>query len=257
MLSCPIYKPKHSEYTTKSRHHLSFALCENYSPIAASILEQYMLYRVYKPYEKYMTEGLLKNPYTRYIIDKRIHTSCVDDLPIKRRAYEGLYDEIELKRYDIPLLEKEFDKNNVDWYILSAQSEAIHILEKYPEHVVLDGLLLNPNPRAMTLMKNIYSYDEIFSDRTNMIKLIGNPSGGEIIQYYKKPYYGPISLVEIARNPSLLHLLFTWDYQQMNQQNWTFKEELVKSVMKPTRLMNICETYNIEFDKLMEIYMML
>jgi hypothetical protein len=39
-----------------------------------------------------------------------------------------------------------------------------------------------------------------------------------------------------------------------NIKNRLFTEDLIKYVLNPKRILNICNKYNIEFDKIMEIY---
>ena len=78
---------------------------------------------------------------------------------------------------------------------------------------------------------------------------------------------------ELSRNRHAIHLLeqnmdkivwhmisenkniFTYDYDKIkeNMMN-TINEELIAKVFNPDRLLRICEKYNIEFIKLMEIY---
>jgi hypothetical protein len=190
-----------------------------------------------------------------HIIDKNIESLSIYEMTDKKpfQFVDMLYEK-PFNYYDIHLLKKDFDPNNIDWYRLSAQSDAIEILEKYPEYINLEGLLLNINPKAMTLAKKIFSYDEIFGEMFNLIKLIGNPNGTEILQDYPKPFYKYSIFPKIAGKSNLLHLLFTWDYQQMTSKNWEFKEDLIKYVLKPKRILNICHLYNIEFDELMEMY---
>jgi hypothetical protein len=300
MLNHPIYKPKYQEYI-KRKHSLICELCKNHSPIAAAIIEQFELYPVNKRYINSIKATLLQNPYTRHIIYKNIKSQCID---VYSRGF--LSDRIEIDEitdvnptyfvdllyehsfhyYDIYSLEKDFNTDNIDWYRLSIQPDAIGILEKYPDRIVLEGLLSNTNPKAMTLAKKIFSHDKIFGEMFNLlnvysknwctgasifmkghicysrgflsdrieIKIIGNPNGAELLEYYSKPFYKYSILPEILRKPNLLHLLFTWDYEKMKQNNWNFKEDLVKYILNPKRILNICDLYNIEFDELMEMY---
>ena len=254
MLNRPIYKAKYPEYI-KRRHSLTCEICENHSPIAAAIIEQFKLYHVNKRFINSIKAKLLKNPYTWHIVYKNMKIYDIDEIIFEKpfNFADSLYEK-PFNYYDIHLLEKDFDPNNIDWYRLSAQPDAIEILEKYQEHIILEGLLLNTNPKAMILTKKIFSYDEIFSEMFNLIKIIGNPNGIEILKDYQKPFYKYSIFPNIARKPNLLHLLFTWDYEQMTKQNWKFKEDLIKYILKPKRILNICDLYNIEFDELMEMY---
>jgi hypothetical protein len=257
MLNRPIYTAKYPEYI-KRRHSLTCGICENHSPIAAAIIEQFKLYSVNKRYIISIKEKLLKNPYTWHIVYKNMQLYDTDKMTFEKPyQFADLLYEKPFNYYDIHLLEKGFDPNNIDWYRLSAQQDAIEILEKYPEHIILEGLLLNINPKAMTLTKKIFSYDEIFGEMFNIIKIIGNPNGIELLKDYQKPFYKYSIFPEIARKPNLLHLLFTWDYKKMTQSNWKFKEDLIKYILNPKRILNICNLYNIEFYELMEMYLII
>jgi hypothetical protein len=254
MLTRPIYKAKYSEYI-KRRHSLTCEICENHSPIAAAIIEQFKLYSVNKRYINSIKAKLLKNPYTWHIVFKNMKIYGTDKITDENLyQFADLLYEKPFNYYDIHLLEKDFDPNNIDWYRLSAQPDAIEILEKYPEHIILEGLLLNTNIKAMILTKKLFSYDKIFSEMYHLIKLIGNPNGIEILKDYPKPFYKYSIFPEIARKPNLLHLLFTWDYEEMTKKNWKFKEDLIKYILNPKRILNICDLYNVDFYDLMEMY---
>ena len=62
---------------------------------------------------------------------------------------------------------------------------------------------------------------------------------------------------ELSRSQYAIHLLFKYDYELMSQKMWPFKEELLRYIFNPKRILNICDLYNIEFDELMEMYQLL
>ncbi len=55
----------------------------------------------------------------------------------------------------------------------------------------------------------------------------------------------------LQQNKNIMQLI-PLDYEKMRERNKLFAEELTSKVFNPMRLMNICETYNCEFEDLLD-----
>ena len=111
-------------------------------------------------------------------------------------------------------------------------------------------------PCALETVKKIYSFNDIFNDTRNICCFVSNWNSDQLLLYYNYDISNAPKYVldQILSEPHLLYLVYTWNYDEMYNSNWIFKEELIAKVFNPKRLLQICETYNIEFDELMEIY---
>ena len=139
----------------------------------------------------------------------------------------------------VPSLEKNIDK--VYWDYLSGNPNAIHILEKNLDNV--DWIWLSRNPNAIPILeKNL--------DKVNWITLSINPNAIHILEKnLDKVYWEMLSKNQNITQMFPLDLL---DYEKMRERNKLFAEELTSKVFNPMRLMNICETYNCEFEDLID-----
>jgi hypothetical protein len=243
MLKRPIYKERFSVYSACASHN-AFQLSKNHSPEAIAILEQYEkenLKNLTNIPDNYYTLNLKNNPYASHIVNIKAINNKYNIFSTK---IEKLY-----KIVDYEYVINNIDK--VDWEELSENPNAIPLLEQYQNRIKKINFLKNPN--SIRLIKKLYTYDELFNDINCICSLIINPNGKEILQYYEKPY-SSIPFDFIIIKPGLLHLLFTWDYKNMEANNWIFKQELVSKVFAPKRLFYICKTYNLLLEELVEMY---
>ena len=128
--------------------------------------------------------------------------------------------------------------NKVDWNELSANPNAIHIIEKNLDKIGWRRLSLNPNAIPI-LEKNLDKIDwRILSENPNAIHILENN-------------LDKVDFICLCINPNIMDL-FPLDYQEMRERNKLFAEELTSKVFNPMRLMNICETYNCEFEDLID-----
>ena len=102
------------------------------------------------------------------------------------------------------------DINDLDWDMLSLNKNAIHLLEKNPDKI--NWLILSLNPNAMHLL-------EQNPDKINWAHLSGNPA------------------------------IFKLDYKKMRENNQEMYEDLIKEVMKPSRVFK-----NPDYDYLEELF---
>lgn len=111
-------------------------------------------------------------------------------------------------------------------------------------------------PCAIDVVKQIYSYNDIFNDTRDAARFVSNRNSAELLTHYNYDMAtcNRYVLDHILHEPHLIYLVYTWDFNAMCERNWPFKEELVSKVFAPRRMLNICEDYGVEFDELMEMY---
>ena len=115
-------------------------------------------------------------------------------------------------------MEKEPDE--IDWYELSGNPNAIHLLEKEPDEIEWTPLSWNPN--AMHLLKE---------------------NQDKIDWHY------------LSQNPNIMEIICDLDYDVMKKSMQPLAEELTAYVFHPLRMNRIAEQYNIPFDELItDIY---
>jgi len=102
------------------------------------------------------------------------------------------------------------DEEKIDWYNLSLNSNAIDLLKKNPDKI--DWYSLSGNKNAI----------ELFKENLNHILWS-----------------------ELSRNPSIFEL----DYEAMKKNNQAIYEELIKEVMKPSRVFK-----NPDYDYIEELF---
>jgi hypothetical protein len=238
MLKQPIFIERYPEYG----NHIYFnvrELSRNYSPEAIVIIEQYL--KKIDSKIKLANTILDWNPYAIHLFGKKRSIYDITD-----------YNIFDSFNYSWHIFGNTYDElNNVDWCKLSEDSKMINILKKNKNMIIKSELLKIPD--AINLIKKLYTFDELFDDKNCICCLINNPKCGEILEHYNKPFTGYLyNLIIIT--PYLLHLVYTLDYDNMRINNSKFAEELTARIFNPKRLLNICSTYDIEFDQLMEIY---
>ena len=104
----------------------------------------------------------------------------------------------------------ERNEDKIDWYNLSVNPNAIHLLQKNPDKI--NWLFLSLNPKAIHLL-------EANPDKINWAHLSGNPA------------------------------IFELDYEKMKENNQEMYEDLIKEVMKPSRVFK-----NPDYDYLEELF---
>jgi hypothetical protein len=120
----------------------------------------------------------------------------------------------------------------IDWDYLSLNKNAIHLLEANPEKINWDNLSLNKN--AIHLL-------EANPDKINWMNLSENKNAIELL----KDNRDKINWYNISYNPSIFEL----DYEKMRINNQKIYEDLIKEVMKPSRVFK-----NPDYDYLEELF---
>lgn len=241
MLNCPIYKERYPEdlfYTLQNIKALSF----NGSPEAMAIVNQCLT-------------DILENNYSR------IHRLDID-LCVMIHA-ENLIKNIfwdkksswNKKSRELSLAEPEKIENLELWKECKKKLDYTKDWSTFKNDKWFKRNLL-AIPCAIDIIKQIYSFGEIFDDTRDTTRIVSNYNSYELfIHYgYNIQTCNRYVLNRILEQPHLINLVYIWDYKLMCEKNWPFKEELVSRVFAPKRLIRICEEYCVEFDELMEIY---
>ena len=140
---------------------------------------------------------------------------------------------------DIYKLRDWIDINKIDWFDLSRNPNAIHLLEQNMNKIY--WFLLSVNSNAIHLLeKNM--------DKIDWYDLSQNPNA---IHLLEKNIY-KINWDYLSRNPNI----FTYDYNKMkkNRISSGIIEELIAKAFEPDRLSRMCKKYNLEFRELLIIY---
>jgi len=130
--------------------------------------------------------------------------------------------------------------DKVDWSLLSSNKNAINLLKQNPDKI--DWNCLNSNKNAINILKNNL-------DKLNISYLINNNNVEAILlieknldKIYNHILYSFIWSL-LSKNPAI----FTYDYEMMRKNNEEFEEELIKEVMKPSRIFKMIEKYGDEY----------
>ncbi len=130
--------------------------------------------------------------------------------------------------------------DNVNWWNLFENPNAIHILEKNLDKVDWRQLSFNPNAIPI-LEKNL--------DKVNWNALSRNPNAIPILE--KHP--DKINWVWLSSNKNAHLLLSKLDYPAMKVNTKSFAKELTEYVFHPERLNRICEGNDLQLCDLLEI----
>ena len=144
-------------------------------------------------------------------------------MSLNRPIWKLIYwiDKDKLNYYHLSENEKalDFRYNIINWSILSYNENAIELLKRNPDKIDWRNLSLNPNAIEL-LEKNI--------DKINWSYLSLNPNAIELLE----KNIDKINWCNISINPSIFQL----DYDAMRKNNEGLYEELIKEVMKPSRV---------------------
>ena len=124
------------------------------------------------------------------------------------------------------------DISKLDWQLLSSNKNAIELLKENPDKI--DWYELSINTNAIELIKaNLNKIDwEYVSLNPNTIELL-------------KENQDKINWKRFSANPSIFEL----DYKKMRENNQDMYEDLIKEVMKPSRVFK-----NPDYDYIEELF---
>ena len=129
----------------------------------------------------------------------------------------------------IKILEQNW--NRINWYILSFNENAIHLLKDYDK---INWSFLSKNKNAIELL-------EANLDKINWNYLSMNKNAIHLL----KENQDKIDWHNLSLNPSIFEL----DYEKMKENNQEMYEDLIKEVMKPSRVFK-----NPDYDYLEELF---
>jgi hypothetical protein len=127
---------------------------------------------------------------------------------------------------------------------LCENPNALHIIEKYPEHIKWGPLSRNPNPRAIRLLKEN-------REKINWGELSKNPNQEAIELLEQNPH--KICYPYLSMNPNALHLWTKYDYTKMKNCMKEFCGELTAKVFHPTRVTRIANHHGMEETEWLDI----
>jgi len=143
----------------------------------------------------------------------------------------------------IDLLVNNPDK--IDWFNLSYNPSAIDLLSKNPDKIDKRMLYSNSNNDAYKLIKtiftDIYDFEKLYLISRNEGEWILDYINENINEFNDNDNDNDIRFMFV--NP----LIFTYDYEMMKKNNEEFEEELIKEVMKPSRIFKMIEKYGDDY----------
>ncbi len=141
--------------------------------------------------------------------------------------------------------------NEINWINISKNINAINIIDKYIEKIWF-SLLCSHENKIDYILEHFEKYDKKEIDKNNdflrwnecyllshRIGLSENPLALE----YLKNNPDKISYLGLYANPNI----FEYDYEMITNKISIYKEELLRKVLEPNRLMKICNRYGIDF----------
>jgi len=164
--------------------------------------------------DKVHVEYLSANPNAIPLLEHFINTGKIQQL-----NHELYWEHLSTNPNAIHILEQHLDK--VDWRRLSANPNAIQLLEANLDKI--DWLYLTYNPNAVRLLKD---------------RLKNN------IDFY---WFG------LGTNPNVAQIIGVLDTEKMREQCRPFACELAEAVFHPSRLVRLCEMYDMDLADYMEL----
>lgn len=141
----------------------------------------------------------------------------------------------------IQLLEANRDK--VNWCQLMKYKNAIHLITKNPNRILWCELCKNKNA-ADIILKNLDKIDISYL-LLNFNKKIINYIKSNIKLLKSINYFRSYTWSLLSKNPSI----FILDYEAMKKNNERLEEDLIKEVMKPSRVFK-----NPDYDYIEELF---
>jgi hypothetical protein len=135
--------------------------------------------------------------------------------------------------YATHLLEKNLDNllNMNDWYYLSRNINALHMLRKYPDKISTEDLFSNPNLAQIAEIIGLNLEDQIKNNTADMIALSGNTCyiAIKLLELVLQHDPDKINWTHLSSNPNALHILeahpdkIDWSYLSKNSGDGAIK----------------------------------
>ena len=138
----------------------------------------------------------------------------------------------------------------IDYYHLSSNPSAVSFLKENPHKIVWEGLAFNSNPEAIEIFKEYYrklmdkpevDYKCLNNLTTYLLKNKNPVAFDFFLECSSEEFFDDFEWDHfISHNPAIFEL----DYNQMknNEKFKEFEEELIKEVMKPSRVIKYLES---------------
>ncbi len=148
-------------------------------------------------------------------------------------------------KYLLKLLDE--NPNEINWINISKNINANNIIDKNIEKTDFSVLCSNEN-KIDYILEHFEEYDRKYKERNDdgesqlwihYMKISKNPLALE----YLRNHPDKISYHGLYANPNI----FEYDYEIITNKISIYKEELLKRVLEPNRLMKICNRYGIDF----------
>ena len=128
----------------------------------------------------------------------------------------------------------------MNWYNLSANPNAIHILEQNLNKVNWKKLSANSNAIPI-LEQNL--------DKVDWRYLSSNPNAIHLLEQN----IDKVNWHVLSQNPNAMHLLAKLDYMQMRLNNQEFVQDLVAFVCNPNWIQKCATRLNMEFEEYQDL----
>lgn len=225
---------------------------ENATKIAEKILEIHLTTKKLNSF--YISEVSL-NPYLIPFLEKHPELINWNNLCLNPNAIHLLESNINKINWNmlsrnpnaIPLIEKHLDIaiDKLNWTFLSREPNAVHLLEQHLDKVC--WMTLCENPKAVYIIKK--HFDKI--DKRHLLNFSFNHNE-EVIDLLKENIHH-VDLRCLGKNPNVLKIVGTLDYDAMKIKCQPFAQELATYVLNPTRLLRLCDAYGLDLEEYMEI----
>ena len=115
----------------------------------------------------------------------------------------------------------EQNQEKIDWFFLSRNPNAIHLLEQNPDKIYWDWISENPN--AIHILEQKQNQYKI-----NWKWISCNPNAIHFLEQNQEK----IDWYSISENPAI----FTYDYARMKQNQRNLNEEMIMKALSPSRI---------------------
>jgi len=178
------------------------------------------------------------------------------------------WDDLSANPNALPLLEKRLDK--IDWEEASSNL-SVPFLEKHLDKVVWEVFCCNCQDTTQEAIDFLEKHVEKLpmhcwyrlSCRSIAVPLLEKNLDKIAWQRFcinpggihlLEQYPEKIDWEFLSLNPNAMHLLFRLDHERMREDNESFREELLAYVFEPSRLMRLSDQYEVDFRHYLQMY---
>lgn len=150
----------------------------------------------------------------------------------------------------VHILENNLDK--VHWSELSRNPNAVHLLEKNPDKIDWSMLCANTNEKAICML-------EQNPDKIDWTMLACNHSAVRLLtDKLASLFVTPNAITcdfafNLGTNTSIKEIMCKLNLEAMRAQCQPFAQELVAYVFHPSRIMRLCDAFNLDMEEYLEL----